>query len=557
MVLGDGLGLGEGLFKTLTLSDLDFELPASDGHPPSDLARFADYLGFDGATGRRAYRLNLERCAALEEGEMRSLSRFGVRISEEVLREISRLRGERIVNIDLRGGDLVMTATRGAEGLLQGHAVYEPRTATYRAMPRSLWSILDGLKGRCKVNLGLSLELGLSFEPRPSFRLRSYQARCYEAWRERGFRGVIALPTAAGKTFIALQAISELRVRTLIVVPFIELLHQWRRRLMDYLEAPEDRIGVYGGGYREVREITVITYDSACLNAEELSGGFMLMVADEAHHSVAQEYRRIFDLSIARYRLGLTATPLRSDGLHRDYEELIGPLIRVVSEDELQRDGYIARYKVERIYVDLSPEAMANYRSNMKVYEDYCRNSLRGVADPVERFQLCLKRAARDPRAREALRARSRARMIALSGEEKVERVGELLSKYRDKKVLIFSRYVDVVREVSRRYLIPLIVAETSNEERRAVMEMFRRGEVTKLASGMTLEEGIDIPDAQVGIIISGSGSNREYLQRIGRLLRPKGEEALIIELVTRGTLDQQLSRRRRRFREWPKAETP
>jgi len=112
-----------------------------------------------------------------------------------------------------------------------------------------------------------------------------------------------------------------------------------------------------------------------------------------------------------------------------------------------------------------------------------------------------------------------------------------------------------VVREISRRYLIPLIVAETTNDERKAILDMFRRGEVTKLASGMTLEEGIDVPDAQVGIVISGSGSNREYLQRVGRLLRPKSEKAQLIELVTKGTMDEQLSARRRRFRTWSKRE--
>ena len=540
--------------RALTLSELEFSLPHPE-HSSWELLRFADYLGLEEATCRGVYRLSLEKCATLGEDEIRRISRYGILLSEEVLREISRLRGEKIVNIDLWGGDLVLTATRGAEGLLQGYAEYEPKTSTYRSKPRSLWSILEGLQGRCRVKLGLNLDLGLSFTPSPSFRLRSYQARCYDAWRRMGFRGVIALPTAAGKTFLALQAISDLRVRTLIVVPFIELLHQWRRRLIDYLDIPEERIGVYGGGSREVDEVTIITYDSAYLNAEGLSGRFMLLVADEAHHSVAQEYRRIFDLSIARYRMGLTGTPLRSDGLHRDYEELIGPLIKTISEEELRREGYIAGYRVMRVYVDLDQEAMKEYERCMEIYEDYCRSSMPWVKDPVERFNLCLRRAARDPRAREALRARNRARMIALSGEEKVERVGELLSRYWDRKVLIFSRYVDVVREVSRRYLIPLIVAETSNEERRAILEMFRRGEVTKLASGMTLEEGLDVPDAEVGIIISGSGSNREYLQRIGRLLRPKMEEALVIELVTRGTLDQQLSSRRRRFRIWPRVE--
>jgi len=208
---------------------------------------------------------------------------------------------------------------------------------------------------------------------------------------------------------------------------------------------------------------------------------------------------------------------------------------------------------VKKVYVELPPEAMMEYQRNLSVYEEYCRRVLPHIHDPRRRFELCLRYAARDPKARDALRARNQSRVIALSAEKKIEEVGRLLAEHGDRKVLVFSRYVDVVREISRRYLIPLIVAETANEERKAVLDMFRRGEVTKLASGMTLEEGIDVPDAQVGVVISGSGSNREYLQRVGRLLRPKREAAQLIELVTKGTMDEQLSARRRRFKTWPK----
>jgi len=536
-------------FKLVRLSDPFFSLPKLDEASFNEVLRFADYLGR--SEGVSVYRLNLAKCASLNPDDLGRLRRYGVQLSDEVLREIENIRSSSVVNVSLKGSDLVLTVTPSAEGLLPSYAIFEPKTRTYRVKPCMLWSLLESLRGKCRFNVDFDLEMRLSFKPEASFKLRGYQAKCYEAWRLNGFRGVIALPTAAGKTFLALQAIADLKVRTLIVVPSIELLHQWRRNIYRYLNAPVDKVGVYGGGFKEVREVTIITYESAYLNAEEIGGRFMLLVADEAHHAVAEGFRRGFELNVAKYRMGLTGTPLRSDGLHKYYDGVLGPLIQLVSEDELRRQGYIASCRVKRVYVDLDPEEMEEYRRYVKAYNDYCDRVIPEVRDPRRRFKLCLKYAAKDPQARVALRARSRARRLALNADKKVELVGELLSKYRGKKVLIFSRYVDVVREVSRRYLIPLIVAETNNDERKAILEMFRRGEVTKLASGMTLEEGVDVPDAQVGIIISGSGSNREYLQRIGRLLRPKNEPALMIELVTRGTMDQQLSLRRRKFKEW------
>lgn len=536
-------------FKLVTLSDPFFSLPALDEGSFRDVLRFADYLGRRGKVS--VYRLNLDKCASLDPADLGRLARYGVHLSDDVVREIDKLRLTRLVRVSLKGSDLVVTATPSVKSLLPGYALWEPRTRTYRVKPYKLWDLLESLKGKCTLNVDLDLEMRLSFEPKPGFKLRGYQAKCYDAWRRNGFRGVISLPTAAGKTFLALQALADLKVKALILVPSIELLHQWRRAICRYLNAPLDKVGVYGGGFKEVKDVTVATYQSACLNAEALAGCFMLMVADEAHHAVAEEFRRGLELSVAKYRMGLTGTPLRSDGLHKHYEEVLGPLIQAVSEEELRQRGYIAGYKVKRLYVDLDPQSMEEYQRYVKAYNEYCDEVMPKVRDPRKRFKLCLKYAARDPRARSALRARSRARSLALNADRKIELVGQLLSKYGDKKVLIFSRYVDVVREVSKRYLIPLIVAETSNDERKALLEMFRRGEVTKLASGMTLEEGVDVPDAQVGIIVSGSGSNREYLQRIGRLLRPKSEKALVVELITKGTLDQQLSIRRRRFREW------
>lgn len=538
-------------FKTLTLQDLEFELPMVDEQSFKEILQFVDFLGYDNIGKRYVCKLNLEKCATIDNDNLKRLARYGIYLSNDVLREIEKLRSERLVNISIQGGDLVITLTPSALSLIPNYCIYELKTKTYRAKPKDLWKILDHFQNLCKVNIAFDLKQKLSFSPLARFTLRDYQARCYDAWRGNGFKGVIVLSTAAGKTFIALQAIADLKVRTMIIVPSIDLLYQWKKKISLYLNAPNDCIGIYGGGSKEVKDITIITYKSAYLNAEILSDKFMLIIADEAHHSIAKEFRRIFDVSIARYRMGLTATPMRSDGLHKDYEQILGPIINPVSELELQDKGYIAKYDVKRIYVELELEAFKEYQRQISIYNEYCENVFPNVKNPKRKFELCLKYAAKDPKARDALRARSKARIIALSADKKIELVGELLSKYWDKKVLIFSRYVDIVEEVSRKYLIPLIVADTSVEERKAILEMFRKGEVTKIASGMTLEEGIDVPDAQIGIIISGSGSNREYLQRIGRLLRPKMERAIVIELVTKGTIDQQLTMRRRRFQEW------
>ena len=154
--------------------------------------------------------------------------------------------------------------------------------------------------------------------------------------------------------------------------------------------------------------------------------------------------------------------------------------------------------------------------------------------------------SAFDPEARRALSSYYKARKLALNAEEKLKVLERLLEKHKGEKVIIFSRYTDVVDEISRRYLIPRITHETPRGERARILDMFRRGKVTKLATAEVLDEGVDVPDAEVAIIISGSGSPRQYVQRLGRLLRPKRRKAVLYELVTRETIDWLLSSKRR-----------
>ncbi len=514
-----------------------------------EVLKIADHIGFKPGVGY-IYRLNLLKCASLDSDELERILRdFGVFLEERELRAIESLRGYDAL-ISLEGTDLVLEFKDSSvvKDLIGRLIVREPRHGTLRAAPGDFWRLFRELRRRgLRVKVDFETNFELSLNLRPSFKLRDYQLRAYLRWKRAGGRGVIVLPVATGKTLVGIKAIEDLRLKTLVLVPTIDLLHQWASSLSRWLGISRSLVGIFGGGVKEIKEITVMTYDSARLNLELIADKFGLIIADECHHAVSPSYRVVFKASLAPYRMGLTATPFRSDALHKLYPEVIGNIVYEEEASRLQAEGYLASHEERRIYVRLSPEEYEEYLRLMRKYMDYCRRVIPEIQDPKERFKRVLKLALKDPEAREALRARHRARQIALSAERKIKIVEKLLREYSDEKVLIFSRYTDIIRELARRYFIPRILHDTPKDERRAILEMFKRGEITKLATAMALDEGVDVPDASVAIVISGTGSNREYLQRLGRILRPKRKKAIFIELITKGTVDYHLFRRRRR----------
>jgi len=372
---------------------------------------------------------------------------------------------------------------------------------------------------------------------------RSYQVEALTAWQRCDGRGVVVLPTGAGKTVVALMAVERLAARTLIVVPTIELLAQWRRALCELLGLPAAAVGVVGGGRREVRDLTVITFDSAAMPRRRLDG-FGLLVVDEVHHLPAAQYRRIVGKVAAPYRLGLSATPERADGRHRDLDALIGPVVFHRWPSDLRRQRHIADYVERRIYVDLSPTEQGRYELLMAQFRWYLARH--GLAAGGDCFEALVRRAGYDQAARQALQAHRQARMIALNAGAKISRVADLLTRHRDDRVIVFAEYTALVDAISRRLLIPAITYRTGPQERRALLEGFRAGRYSKLATGRVLNEGVDLPDANVAIVASGSSATREYVQRLGRVLRPKPQTAVLYELVTRKTSEAQASRRRR-----------
>ena len=169
-----------------------------------------------------------------------------------------------------------------------------------------------------------------------------------------------------------------------------------------------------------------------------------------------------------------------------------------------------------------------------------------GLAAGGDCFDALVRRAGYDQAARQALQAHRQARMIALNAEAKITHVADLLTRHRDDRGLIFAGYTPVVYPISRRLLVPAITYRTAPQERRALLEGFRAGRYSKLVTGRVLNEGVDLPDANVAIVASGSSATREYIQRLGRVLRPKPQPAVLYELVTRKTGEAQASRRRR-----------
>jgi superfamily II DNA or RNA helicase len=371
--------------------------------------------------------------------------------------------------------------------------------------------------------------------------LRPYQQSALNKWQRAQNRGILVLPTAAGKTYIALKAIELLRRQTLIVVPTLDLIDQWRSRIKECLGVES---GAVGGGQNAVRMITVATYDSAYLQAAFLGNKFLLIIFDEVHHLASPSYMQIAEMYVAPYRMGLTATYERIDERHQLLPRLVGDLVYTVAVDELT-GKHLAPYAYEKKYVVLSPEEQQLYNKEMTTFKNYLREKRIVMKSPRD-FQRFIMRTGRDPRARDALLARNRALKVALNSQEKIKALAKLLEANMNEKTLIFTLYVDLVYTISHRFLIPAITYLTPKEERREILENFRRGDYRTIVTSQVLDEGIDVPDATVGYILSGTGSTRAYIQRLGRLLRKvEGKKARIVEIVSEETVEVRMSRRR------------
>ncbi len=383
------------------------------------------------------------------------------------------------------------------------------------------------------------------YRPKLQFEPRTYQAEALDSWVRQDGRGVVILPTGAGKTVVALMALARLKLRTLIVVPTIELLYQWRDAVVERLGLPRKVVGVVGDGHKEWRPITVITYASAAMPNAPLNN-IGLLICDEAHHLPSPSYAAIATRSNAPYRLGLTATPDRQDGATAALYELLGPVVYRKAPADLSAEGHIAQYVEKRVFVSLTEDEALRYESLMGEWKWFLSAKRHMLAKGGDFFGELIRRSATDPQARRALQAHHQARMIALNAEAKLHEVERLLGEHRDDKVIVFSEYNALVDTISLRLALPAITYKTAADERKAILDGFRDGSYSKLVTGRVLNEGVDVPDANVAIVVSGSSTTREYIQRLGRVIRPKATTAMLYEVITRQTSEVRTARKRR-----------
>jgi superfamily II DNA or RNA helicase len=371
--------------------------------------------------------------------------------------------------------------------------------------------------------------------------LREYQKQALSNWNRNKKRGIIVLPTAAGKTFIALKAISNLKTQSLIVVPTLDLIDQWKNRIKQYLDVDS---GVIGGGENIVKMVTVSTYDSAYLKASFLGNKFNLLIFDEVHHLASLSYIQIAEMFAAPYRLGLTATFERNDERHKLLPSVIGNVVFCLDVKDLA-GTHLSPYTYEKIFVKLNSDGQKKYFSQMRVFRNYLKEKRIVIRSALD-FQKFIMLTGRDPNARKALLARNKALKIALNSEEKIRVLGNYLKSQASEKTLIFTLHNDLVYIISRKFLIPSITYQTPKKERREILEKFKNGTYNTIVTSQVLDEGIDVPDATVGYIISGTGSSREYIQRLGRLLRKiKGKKARLYEIISKETVEVRISNRR------------
>ena len=419
---------------------------------------------------------------------------------------------------------------------------WDRRVHAYRA-PAGKYAALKGWLATVGVGF-----LDITPRPRPASAawagvdLRPYQEAALSAWELAHRRGILALPTGSGKTRVALAAMQRTQLSALCLVPTRVLLEQWSREISQVFRGP---VGCYGDGVRRVAAVTVATFEAAYRHMAEIGDRFDLIIVDEVHHFGGGLRDEALEMAIGDVRLGLTATPPRDPRAMARLGELVGPIVFELAVADLA-GGFLASFDAVMLYLDLSTAERSAY-TNLSAIFAAVHTEFRRAA-PDASWADFTRHAARTPEGRRALAAWRELRRLISFTDAKRRTLRGLLERHRDSKVLIFTADNDTAYAIAKEHLIMPLTCDIGRQERDDVLERFRRGDLRALVSARVLNEGLDVPDADVAIVVGGALGEREHVQRIGRLLRPsEGKRAIAYELVTRNTVEVGQARRRRR----------
>ena len=349
------------------------------------------------------------------------------------------------------------------------------------------------------------------------WKIRPYQVLAAEGFWHGG-SGVVVLPCGAGKTIVGAAAMAHAKATTLILVTNTIAARQWREELLQRTTLNEDEIGEYSGAKKEIRPVTIATYQ---VMTKKKNGVYAhldlfdthdwgLIIYDEVHLLPAPIFRFTADIQ-SRRRLGLTATLVREDGMEGEVFSLIGPKRYDVPWKEIESQGYIAPAECIEVRVNLTEEERLLY----------------ATAEPENRYRTCA------------------------TTRTKRNVVEALVEKHAGEQMLVIGQYIDQLDELSETLGVPLIKGDTPIKEREILFNKFRSGEITCLVVSKVANFSIDLPDATIAIQVSGAfGSRQEEAQRLGRILRPKsdGRSAKFYSVISRDTIDQDFAQNRQRF---------
>jgi superfamily II DNA or RNA helicase len=441
------------------------------------------------------------------------------------------------------GGTIVVAGGTPEQRLNLPGVASDPRTNVERAEARYYRAIVEHLRAQ-KVPYQDSART----YQETKWALRSeripypHQTEAVETWWTQRARGVVVLPTGTGKTFVAMLAIAKAARPALVVTPTIDLLNQWYGELVATFGDP---VGLLGGGHYDLQPLTVSTYDSASIYFERWGNRFGLLVFDECHHLPGPSTSLAAIGSLAPFRLGLTATPERGDGLESSYPALIGPVVYRREIKELSGD-FLAEYRTQAVFVHLSAEEQERYDAARLKYRQFIQESGISLSGP-NGWQRFIFEASRSKEGWAAFQAHRESKRLERANGAKLAKLEELLAQHAKDRVIVFTADNATVYAIARRFLVPAITHQTKTRERKLILERFATGEYSVVVTSQVLNEGVDVPAANVGIVLSGTSTIRENVQRLGRLLRKqRDKQAILYEVVARGTAEEFSSERRR-----------
>jgi DNA excision repair protein ERCC-3 len=412
--------------------------------------------------------------------------------------------------------ELLVPDGRRAWGIQPGHrGIFKQRAL------QAGWPVQDLAGFRPGARLDIELADHMKGNGKP-FAPRHYQWEAAKRWWQEGKPsggcGVVVLACGAGKTIVAMTAMSLVQTKTLILATNQAAVSQWVRELIDKTSLTADDVGMYTGNQKVIKPVTVATYQimtwrrSREAEFEHLhvfeDQDWGLIVYDEVHLLPAPVFGATATIQ-GRRRLGLTATLVREDGREGDVFALVGPKRYDLPWQLLQQQGFIADTSCHEVRV----------RFTSRMAERYER------ANANEKFR------------------------IASSNPRKMEVIADLFDKHREDNILVIGTYLDQLKQVARKFRAPLITGKTPHREREVLFDKFRRGAIKQLVVSKVANFSIDLPDANIAIQISGTfGSRQEEAQRLGRILRPKKKAALFYTVVTGDTKEQEFALKRQLF---------